>query len=76
MQQLLLNSNYDKQESEFVIKGLRYGFDIGYEGDRKRRDFSKNLKFRDGVGSKEDLWEKMSQAQMFCLAIQKGPTSI
>ena len=56
---MLIESNYDKEETEFLIEGLKHGFRIGYQGSQDRRDFSKNLPFRDGIGSKGELWEKM-----------------
>ena len=59
LQQLLFNSKYDKEESKFIIESLCNGFEISYAGPRRRRDFAKNLPFRDGVGSKGELWEKM-----------------
>ena len=59
MQQLLHESKYDKDETKFIINGLRKGFEIGYRGPRNRRDTARNIPFKEGVGNKEELWEKM-----------------
>ena len=58
LQQLLQDSKYNKIETEFIINGFRYGFPIGYQGqkiDIQRR--SPNLKFE--VGDESVLCEKV-----------------
>ena len=32
-EKLLKETNYDKEKSEFLIKGFKEGFHLGYEGD-------------------------------------------
>ena len=57
LEELLIESNYDKVETQFLVEGFRHGFDIGYRGPEKRRDLSDNIPIR--VGTKEDMWEKI-----------------
>ena len=59
LRRLLKESNYNREESEFLLNGFINGFDIGYEGPEDRSDTSRNVLFRDGVGSKQELWEKL-----------------
>ena len=59
MHQLLHESEYDREETKFLINGLMEGFPIGYTGPRNRRDFAKNIPFHDGDGSKFELWQKI-----------------
>ena len=55
----LLNlSNYDRQETEFLIDGFTNGFSIGYEGPENIKITSPNLKFRE-VGNPTILWNKV-----------------
>ena len=56
-EQLLLEMNYDKEETEFIIQGFRYGFPLGYEGETNCRTMANNLKLT--CGNTQDLWEKM-----------------
>ena len=55
--QLLNDSGYDRSKSHFLIKGFSEGFDLGYEGPKKRQDLSRNLPFH--VGNETDLWNKI-----------------
>ena len=32
LKQLLIESNYDKKETDFLISGFTHGFSLGYEG--------------------------------------------
>ena len=58
VEKLLRQSNYDKEETEFLIKGFKEGFDIEYEGEPYRQHYAQNIPFR-SVGSSEELWEKL-----------------
>ena len=53
----LIESNYDKKETEFLTDGFTNGFDIGYEGPTNRHDQAQNLPLK--VGSLEDIWQKL-----------------
>ena len=55
--ELLQESNYDKTESIFLIKGFTEGFDIGYQGPQIRQSKSHNIPF--SVGDKYVMWEKI-----------------
>ena len=57
LHQLLTESNYNTKETTYLVKGFKYGFDLGYEGPRNRRDYSNNLPLR--VGSELELWQKI-----------------
>ena len=59
LQQLLVESVYDKNETEFLTKGFLEGFDIGYEGPTNRQDQSQNIPIRQGVRSKAEMWNKI-----------------
>ena len=64
LEELLLKSKYDSEESQFFVNRFKYGFDIGYEGNQIRRDTAKNIPFRE-VGSDQELWEKlMSEVEL------------
>ena len=54
---MLQNSQYDENESQFLVDGFTNGFDIGYDGPTKRSSTSDNLPFT--VGNKVDLWNKL-----------------
>ena len=56
-ERLLNNANYDKDETQFLVHGFTYGFDIGYRGPETRRNLSRNLPFR--IGTPLDLWNKV-----------------
>ena len=65
LERLLRESKYDKEETSFLMDGFTNGFDIGYEGPENRRDMSKNIPIKEGVGSKEELWKKvMSEVEV------------
>ena len=57
LEKLLIQSSYDKEESQFLLQGFRNGFDLGYEGPMNRMDTSNNLPFH--VGDQQQLWDKM-----------------
>ena len=57
LNQLLDQTNYDKEETEFLIDGFKNGFDLGYRGPTEIKQVSKNLKFT--IGDKIDMWNKI-----------------
>ena len=57
LEQLLRQSDYDDQETNFLVDGFTNGFDIGYKGPKVRQSRSKNIPLT--VGSKADLWNKL-----------------
>ena len=58
LQQLLIETSYNKNETEFIVDGFRYGFDIGFRGSIKnQRRFAPNLKLR--LGNEVNLWNKI-----------------
>ena len=54
---LLEESNYDSDETNFIINGFTEGFDVGYRGPTLRQDTSNNIPFT--VGDEYDMWEKL-----------------
>ena len=59
LQRLLKESNYDEEETKFLVDGFTHGFDIGYEVPEIRTDTANNIPFQKGVGDKFELWEKI-----------------
>ena len=57
MEDLLIQSGYDINETNYLVDGFTNGFEIGYEGSTKVKMKSPNLRLR--VGSKLELWNKM-----------------
>ena len=55
--QLLRESNYDAEKTNYLVQGFTNGFDLGYRGSENIRICSPNLKFT--VGSKVELWNKV-----------------
>ena len=43
--ELLIESNYDKNETELLTDGLSNGFSIGYQGPKNVKQTAPNLKF-------------------------------
>ena len=58
LERLLKQSNYDTQETEYLVNGFRNGFDIHYDGPKDRKDYSENIPFR-SVGTAKELWDKL-----------------
>ena len=58
LEDLLIQSKYDKKETEFLVDGFRNGFELGYEGSEQVKISSPNLKFRD-IGNPTILWNKV-----------------
>ena len=56
LEQLLIETEYDQVETEFVVNGFRNGFPLGYQGNKNRKTTSRNLKFR--CGTELILWQK------------------
>ena len=56
-EQLLVETNYDKNETDFLIDGFRNGFSIGYEGKEDVHMTANNLKLN--VGNETILWNKV-----------------
>ena len=55
---LLIQSKYDKQKRKFLVKGFQEGFSLHYNGPLKGiQRKAPNLKIR--VGSKLELWNKV-----------------
>lgn len=57
LQKLLLETNYDRSKTQFLVEGFRDGFRLGYNGPRDIQLTANNLRFR--VGDKFDLWNKI-----------------
>ena len=51
---LLRKTNYDTNETRFLVNGFTNGFSLGYEGPFNRRDTSRNIPFT--MGDKFQLW--------------------
>ena len=56
-EKLLVQSNYDPEETQFMIQGFRQGFNIQYNEPKNRQSRSKNIPFT--VGNKVELWNKL-----------------
>ena len=54
---LLHNSNYDADETEFLMNGFTTGFDIRYEGPMERCSEADNIPLT--IGSDAELWSKI-----------------
>ena len=57
LQNMLEEANYDPIEIEFLTKGFKEGFSLGYEGNPDVKLKSPNLKIR--IGDEIDLWNKV-----------------
>ena len=57
LDQLLRETGYNREKSEFLVDGFKSGFDLGYRGPENVKLRSPNLKFT--IGSKEILWNKV-----------------
>ena len=57
LKSLLIESKYCPQKTEFLVKGFREGFSIGYEGDENVKQSSPNLQFH--TGDETILWNKV-----------------
>ena len=59
LERMLISSEFNKEDTTYLIKGFREGFDISYAGPLDRQDTSKNLPLSNGIGDEIDLWQKM-----------------
>ena len=57
LERYLNETNYDQNETNFLIDGFTNGFDLGYRGPENIRQESRNLKFT--IGDKTELWNKV-----------------
>ena len=57
LEKMLVDAEYDEAETQYLINGFRYGFDLEYEGAQNRQDTSCNIPFT--VGKKFELWNKI-----------------
>ena len=57
LNQLLIQSGYDRDKTRMLVQGFSSGFDIGYRGLQKRKDQAQNLPFNHG--DKLDMWKKI-----------------
>ena len=57
LEQLLIETGYDKTKTTHIVEEFRSGFDLGYRGPSNRTDLSSNLPLY--VGTHADIWEKM-----------------
>ena len=56
-EELLIESEYNAEETSFLVNGFRHGFDIEYSGPVKRQSRSENIPFT--VGNAKDMWGKI-----------------
>ena len=56
-EQLLKQTEYNVEETKFLVDGFTQGFDIGYRGAQKRQSHSQNIPFT--VGNEIELWNKI-----------------
>ena len=59
LEELLHKTKYDHRETALLVKGFTKGFSLKYKGSYNRRDTAKNIPFTPGIGSKEEMWEKI-----------------
>ena len=59
LKKLLHDSAYRLDESQYLLEGFSKGFDLQYQGPREKKDHSASIPFKEGLGSHEELWEKM-----------------
>ena len=59
MEYYLKDSQYDEDESRFLIQGSLTGFPIGYQGPTVRHSTARNIPSTLGVGDKVDMWNKI-----------------
>ena len=57
LREILTQTGYDKQKTEFLISGFSEGFSLGYQGSFDVKLESKNLKLK--IGSETKLWNKV-----------------
>ena len=57
LENLLTETGYDVNETQFLVNGFRHGFDLEYQGSMLRQDVSNNIPLQ--VGSTQELWDKI-----------------
>ena len=59
LEDLLLQTKYNPEKTQFLINGFKHGFDIGYRGDNRNnvQQTARNLKLV--IGNKVELWNKV-----------------
>ena len=57
LEEMLIQADYNREKTEFLIQGFREGFDIGYQGVECVKMTSPNLQLR--IGSETELWNKV-----------------
>ena len=57
LEQLVIETGFCPKERQFLVDGLTNGFDLCYQGPKKRRDHSQNIPLR--IVSKLELWNKL-----------------
>ena len=58
LKQLVVEADYDKKKTKYLIDRFTQGFSLGYEGKTDRQDQSANLPLN-GLGTKMDVWNKV-----------------
>ena len=59
LEELLVQTKYDKRKTKILIDGFKNGFTLGYQGKEDVKIKSPNLKFQEGVGDEIELWNKV-----------------
>ena len=59
LNELLIKTQYNPKERDFLVEGFRHGFTLGYQGPENRRDTSHNIPITPRVGSKLEMWDKV-----------------
>ena len=57
LEELLIESNYSKEKTQFLVNSFKWGFDLGYRGPMDIQRKAPNLKLR--VGNPTVLWNKV-----------------
>ena len=57
LKELLIESNYCKKETNFIVDGFKNGFSLKYRGKTKLQQKAPNLRFN--IGDEVDLWNKV-----------------
>ena len=57
LEEWLLKARCNKEKTEFLVKGFKHGFDIGYQGPELRSSTAPNLPL--SVGNPVQLWNKL-----------------
>ena len=57
LEQLLTESDYDQEKTQYLVNGFKHGFSLEFEGDCTGQRTAPNLKLR--VGNSIELWNKV-----------------